>query len=177
MTSCPGSAVAKTQMPRITKVTTTKVRTKINAAIASPLKRSNVHYRKIQNYLRLANLGFFEHRHGKRNPGNEQFFRELGANPGGHKFAKDFAVFTNATLAEDKYVLHGDHLTFHTGNLRETDDFAGTVAETADLNHHIDGRSNLPAYGMVGDAQIGHGDHGFQAAQGIARSVRVDGGE
>src|SRR3954467_7709586 len=117
ITSCPGSAVARTQMPRITKVTTTKVRTKINAAIASPLKRSNVQYPgKLQNYLRLANLGFFEHRHWKRNPGNEQFFRELRANPRGRKFAKDFSVFTNATLAEDKYLLHGDHLALHAGN-------------------------------------------------------------
>jgi len=51
-------------------------------------------------------------------------------------------------------VLHGDDIAFHAGDLRETDDFAGTVAEAADLNDHINRRSNLPANGVVGNAQL-----------------------
>ena len=57
------------------------------------------------------------------------------------------------------------------------DHFAGAVAEAADLNDDVDGRGDLPANGAVGNVQAAHGDHGFQAAQGVARRVRVNGGQ
>ena len=46
-----------------------------------------------------------------------------------------------------------------------------------DLNDDVDRRSNLAADGGVGNIQAGHGHHGFQAAQSVARGVGVNRGE
>src|SRR5580658_1330398 len=79
-----------------------------------------------------------EHGHRQLNSGDAQTFRKFGPNPGGEKFAKHFAVLTNAALAESKNVLHGHDVAFHTRDFRNTDHLAGSIAEAADLNDEID---------------------------------------
>ena len=111
------------------------------------------------------------------NPRDGQALRESRTDAAGHEIAHDFAVFSNAAFPEDENVLHGDDVAFHAGDFGDAGDFARAVAQTADLHHDVDGRGDLAANRAVGNIQTGHGHHGFQAAQSIARGVRVNGGE
>src|ERR1700730_7979361 len=96
----------------------------------------------------------FKHRNWELNAGNEQSLREFWTDASGHKIAEQFSVLANAPFLEDKNVLHTHNFSFHTGNLSQADDFAGSVAEAAYLHNYVNGRRNLPPNGGVGDAQI-----------------------
>ena len=102
---------------------------------------------------------------GQFDSGHEEPIAELGSDSGRHKFADDFSVLADAPLVEDKNVLHGDDVAFHSGDLGDVRDFARAVAQPADLDHHVNRRGNLPAANGVGNIQIGHRNHRFQAAQ------------
>ena len=121
--------------------------------------------------------GMFKHGGWELNSGNAQALGESRTDAGGHEVADDLAGFANATFAKDEDVLHGDDIAFHAGDFRDVGDFTSAVTETRDLNDYVDRRSNLPADGAVRNVQAGHGDHGFQAADSVARGVRVNGGE
>ena len=110
-------------------------------------------------------------------PATASFSANFGRIPVGMKSPMHFAGLADAALPEDENVLHGDDFAFHAGDFGDVDDFARAVAEAADLNDDVDGRGDLAANGAVRNVQAGHGDHGFQAAQGVARRVRVNRGE
>src|SRR5262245_43608416 len=92
---------------------------------------------------------------------------KFGPHAGRHKFSEDFSVFLDSALAENKDVLHGDDIPFHAGDFRNADDLAGAVAVPADLHHDVNGRRDLATNGGFRNIQVGHGHHGFQAAQRV----------
>src|SRR5438445_250660 len=124
-----------------------------------------------------ANRRRFEHIRWQMNAGNQQAFGKFWPHTRRNEFSDDLSVFLDAAFAEDEDVLHSYNVTFHASNLSYTNDFTRSIAVPADLNHNIDCRSNLTAYGAFGNIQVGHCDHGFEATQRISRRVRVNGCE
>src|SRR5215469_9724476 len=71
--------------------------------------------------------GALEHSHRQPNPGSQQSFRELGADPRGYELTKNLALFPNAGPPELEDVLHGDHVAFHAGDLGNAHDLARSI--------------------------------------------------
>src|SRR6516164_1399200 len=108
------------------------------------------------------------------NPGDQKPFGEFRPNACRQKISQDFAAFLDTTLAENEDVLHGNDVAFHTGDLRYVDYLARTVAVAANLHHDVDRGSYLPADSTLGNIQVSHGHHRFEAAQRIAGRVSVN---
>src|SRR5260370_12384829 len=87
----------------------------------------------------------------------------------GTEDAAHLAALVNAGAFKNENVLHRDHVSLHSGNLGNRENLARTVGETRDLNYGVDGVCDLLANGTLGNVQVGHGNHIFDASQGIAR--------
>src|SRR5262250_3331167 len=81
-----------------------------------------------------------------------------------NKVAEYVPVLPNAALPVNEDILHGDHVPFHARDFRDAHDLACAVAHTADLHYHVKGGRNLPPYSRLGNTEICHCDHRFQAA-------------
>ncbi len=68
-------------------------------------------------------------------------------------------------------------LAFHAGNFGDSENLARAIGEARDLDDCVNGVRNLLANGALGNIEVGHGNHVFDAGQGVARGVGVDGGE
>src|ERR1700733_5885512 len=153
--------VAKSTAPAIARISM-KTMTAASNAIANPLAP----------YRRLL-----EHFEGQMNSSHLEALGEFGTNSGRHELAEDFTFFADAATLEHEDLLHGHDVGFHAGDFSNGHDPAGSIAETADLDNEVNGRGNLAANGLVGNVQVGHGNHGFQSAQSIARRVGVNRGQ
>ena len=91
--------------------------------------------------------------------------------------ALHLAFAVHAGLLEGEDFLHGDHLPFHAGHFRDGDDLPGAVHQAGGLDDDVDGRRDVALHGDGRQVQPGHGDHGLQAHQCVARGVGVDGGQ
>ena len=109
--------------------------------------------------------------------GGGEALGEMWRLAGGVEDAANFAAFVDAAAVEDENVLQGDHVAFHAGDFGDGDDFARAVGEARDLDDGVDGVRDLLADGALGNIEVGHGDHVFDAGEGVARGVGVDGGE
>src|SRR5579862_8799620 len=118
-----------------------------------------------------------KHRRRQVNSRDGEFFRKLRTDSGGHEIAHDFPALAYAFLPVDEDVLHGDDFAFHSAYLGYVNYSAFSVAETRDLNHHVDSRRDLAANRMIRNIQAGHGHHGLQARQSIPRRIRVNRGQ
>src|SRR5688572_23500493 len=88
--------------------------------------------------------------------------------------ADDDAVL-NASAVEAKELGHRDDIAFHAVYFLDAHDAPPAVLVPGNLNHHVDGRRYLLAHNLRGKADPGHRHHALDAAQCIARRVRVHG--
>src|SRR5215467_13460803 len=94
---------------------------------------------------------------------------------GGAEPANDLAVLGHACLLEHENLLHGDHLTFHAGDLRDAGDLAGAVAQPRLLADDLNRGRDLLAHGALREVCRAHRDHRLDTHQRIPRRVRVHG--
>src|SRR5690606_6126759 len=71
------------------------------------------------------------------------------------------------TLIQEDF-LHRDDVSFHTDNLRDRHHFTCTVGKTACLDDDIDGARYLLTHRLLGDVQVRHRNHRFEAAERVA---------
>src|SRR5262249_52081276 len=101
----------------------------------------------------------------------------LGTDPGGAEPPADPSIFVDAEFLEHEDVLHGDHVAFHAGNLRNRGHFARAVRQTSDLHDNLDcGRDLLPN-SSIGNIEIRHRNHRVETIQGVPWAVGVDRGQ
>src|SRR3990170_3702402 len=94
--------------------------------------------------------------------------REPGPDARSLEVALHPALGVDPYLFEPEEVLHGDYLALHAGDLGNVDDPSGAVAETGDLDHHVNGRGYLLADGAHRQGQAGHQDHVLDTGQAVA---------
>src|SRR5215469_4704721 len=102
----------------------------LNRAIvtATVATTANVRAGKANSISRTSQLSWtLEHSHGQPNPGSQQSFRELGADPRGYEPTKNLAFFPNGRPSELEDVLHRYHVTFHAGDLGNAHDLARSI--------------------------------------------------
>src|SRR5579872_2759752 len=125
----------------------------------------------------LIDLGdAFEQAWRQENARGTKLFEETGTDTARFEDAEHLSVGSDSLLLEGEDFLHRDHVLFHTRDFVNAHAFAGAVTEAGALHNDGDCRGNLVPNRLLRQIEIGHGDHRFQAAQGIARGVRVDGG-
>src|SRR5713226_120969 len=95
----------------------------------------------------------------------------------GTEDAAHLAALVNAGAFKNENVLNRDHVSLHPGDLGNGEHLARTVGETRDLNYGVDGICDLLANRALGNVEVGHGNHIFDAGQGVERRVGVYGGE
>ncbi|MNC08324.1 hypothetical protein D3C75_559050 [compost metagenome] len=72
---------------------------------------------------------------------------------------------------------HGDDLAFHAVDFLHADQATLAVLLAFQLDHHIDGRSDLLTHGLDREGRPGHRHHVLDPPQRIARGVGVDRGQ
>src|SRR5439155_24878547 len=115
-----------------------------------------------------------KHGHGQSETGSYQPLSEFRSNACRHELSKNLALFADPRLLEHKNVLHRDHFAFHTGHFGYCHHPAFSVALSADLNHHVDCRGDLPSSGRIWNVQVGHRHHSFEPPHRVTRSVSMD---
>ena len=114
---------------------------------------------------------------GRWMPARLDAVRALRPDARGAEPADDLAVLRDAHLLEHEDLLHGDHVTFHAGDLRDARHLARAVGHARLLHDDLDGRGNLLPHGLLGQVHVAHRDHRFDTREGVARRVGVNRGE
>src|SRR6202040_2312066 len=100
--------------------------------------------------------------------------RKFRANTSGYEVSDHFAIVSNAALAIHKDFLHGHDISLHARNFGNAYDLPRAVAETTDLNDHIDRGRNLSTHGVLRKVQTSHCHHRLQTAEGVTRGIGVN---
>src|ERR1039457_5436194 len=109
--------------------------------------------------------------------GGGEALGEMRRTASGVEDAAHLPALIDAAAIKRENILQRDRVSFHPDDLGNGNHLTRTVGETRDLDNGVDGVRDLLANGTLGNVQVGHGNHVFDARQGITRRVRVDGGE
>src|SRR6266446_2634037 len=109
--------------------------------------------------------------------GGGEALGEMRRKAGGMEDAAHLAALVNAGAFKNKNILQRNHVSFHSNDFGNGEHFARTVGETRNLDHGVNSVGDLMANRALGNVQVGHGNHIFDASQGIAWRVGVYGGE
>src|SRR5260370_22289669 len=91
--------------------------------------------------------------------------------------AAQLPALVDAAAFKNENGLQRDGVSVHPDNLGNRNHLTRAVGETRDLDYGVHGVRDLLANGTLGNVQVGHGNHVFDAGQGVTRRVRVHGGE
>src|SRR5579883_642963 len=104
-----------------------------------------------------------------------QTIKNLGRRSRGAEAALHFAGIGHAQAFEGEDLLQLHLVVFHAQDFRNAENFAGAVLQSRNLHHHFDGAGQLLQNHPRGNLQVGHHHHGFQAGEGVARRIGMDG--
>src|SRR5687768_17499035 len=90
------------------------------------------------------------------------------------KLPDGMPVGVHGGLAESEQVLKAEGFALHPRHFRDVRHLALAARQPGDVDHQVDGRRHLLADGDDGEIQPRHRHHVFDAADGVARVVRVD---
>src|SRR5690348_2740258 len=76
-----------------------------------------------------------------------------------------------------KNILRGDEIAFHAEAFGDEGDLSRPVAETGNLHEQVDRRRHLLPDRSNVEVRAGHADHDLEAADCVARTVGVNGGQ
>src|ERR1035437_4141426 len=113
----------------------------------------------------------------KRDTGGLETFAELGHDAGGVEAAFDVAAGPKPEFLKDVDVLKAHDISGGSGDLADVGDAAAPVTHARDLDDEINGRSDLGADSLLGQRDRSHHRHRFDAGDGIAGIVSVNGGD
>src|SRR5438874_5893006 len=92
---------------------------------------------------------------------------ELRPNPSRPVVAVDHATIVRGLATEAEYLLHGDDIALHAGDLLEAHESAPAVRHALELEHHMDCRGDLCPDGADRHLEAGHADHLLEARQSV----------
>src|ERR1035441_2102476 len=98
--------------------------------------------------------------------GGGEALGEMRRTTSGVEGTAHLSALIDAAAVKNKNVLQRDRVSFHPDDLGNGYHLARTVGETRDLDDGVDGVRDLLANGTLGNVQVGHGNHVFDARKG-----------